>query len=134
MKRLGGLCAVISLALTGADRIDLWAGLGPFRLTPFLWFASLVVLIHIVSVGLTGRFQVTTTSSVRRQLPYLVLLGLFLLVSFTSTIFGEDPQRGIVALSDLAIVAVLGYCLSVRISADNNTEKLVVRSVTLALV
>lgn len=118
----------------GADRIDLLAGHGFFRLTPFLFFASLAVLIRLLIMGLRGNFQVAMSPPFRRQAPYLVVLALFLFAAFTSTIFGEDPQRGLVALCGLLLVAFLGYCISVRILADPAPEKLVVRSVTITLV
>jgi len=118
----------------GADRIDLLAGHGFFRLTPFLLFASLAVLIRLLIMGLRGSFQVAMSPPFRRQVPYLVVLALFLFLAFTSTLFGEDPQRGLVALCGLVLVSVLGYCVSVRILADPAPEKLVVRSVTITLV
>jgi hypothetical protein len=120
--------------LIGADRIDLLAGHGFFRLTPFLLFASLAVLIRLLVMGLLGRSQVTIGPPVRRQIPFLVVFVLFLLVSFASTIFGVNPDRGIVALGDLVLVSALGYYISVRIVADSAPEKLIVRSVTLALI
>jgi hypothetical protein len=118
----------------GADRIDLLAGHGFFRLTPFLLFASLVVLIRLLIMGLRGSDHVAMSPPFRRQLPFLVVLALFLFLSFISTILGVDPQRGIVALCGLVLVAFLGYCISVRILADPAPEKLVVRSVTVTLV
>lgn len=134
LKKLEYVCAVGSIALIGADRIDLLAGHGFFRLTPFLLFASLVVLIRLLVMGLLGRSQVTVSPPVRRQIPFLVVFVLFLLVSFAATIFGVDPNRGIVALADLVLVSTLGYYISVRILADSAPEKLIVRSVTLALI
>ena len=59
---------------------------------------------------------------------------LFLFFSFTSTFFGVNPQRGLVALADLVLVCVLGYCISVRILTEPAPEKLLVRSVTFALI
>ncbi len=120
--------------MTGADRIDLLWGHGFFRLTPFLVFASLVVLIRLLRMGLRGRFKVAIRPPFRRQIPFLVLLALFLFLAFTSTIFGLDPQRGLVALCGLVLVSVLGYCLSARILADPAPEKVVIRSVTFALI
>jgi hypothetical protein len=134
LKKLEYVCAVGSIALIGADRIDLFAGHGFFRLTPFLLFASMVVLIRLLVMGLLGRSQVTISPPVRRQIPFLVVFVLFLLVSFASTIFGVDPNRGIVALVDLVLVSTLGYYISVRILEDSAPEKLIVRSVTLALI
>jgi len=120
--------------LIGADRVDLLGGHGFFRLTPFLLFASLVVLIRLLRMGLRGRFKVAIRPPFRRQIPFLVVLALFLFLAFTSTIFGLDPQRGLVALCGLVLVSVLGYCVSARILADPAPEKLVVRSVTFALI
>ena len=134
LKRLEYVCAVGSIALIGADRIDLLVGHGFFRLTPFLLFASLVVLIRLLVMGLLGRSQVTISPPVRRQIPFLVLFVLFFLVSFASTIFGVNPNRGIVSLADLVLVSGFGYCISVRILEDSAREKLVLRSVTFALI
>jgi O-Antigen ligase len=134
LKKLEYVCAVGSIALIGSDRIDLLAGHGFFRLTPFLLFASMVVLIRLVFMGLLGRSEIKISPLVRRQIPFLVVFVLFLLVSFGSTIFGVDPNRGIVALADLVLVSALGYYISVRILADSAPERLVVRSVTLALI
>jgi hypothetical protein len=132
--KLEYICLVGSLALIGADRVDLFWGHGFFRLTPFLLFASLVFLIRLLVMGLRGGFQVAISPPFRRQIPYLVLLALFFFISFTSTILGEDPQRGLVALCGLVLVSGLGYCVSARILADPAREKLVVRSVTVALI
>ena len=85
-------------------------------------------------MGLRGRFKVAIRPPFRRQIPFLVVLALFLFLAFTSTIFGLDPQRGLVALCGLVLVSVLGYCVSARILADPAPEKLVVRSVTFALI
>jgi len=134
LKKLEYVCAVGSIALIGADRIDLLGGHGFFRLTPFLLFASLVVLIHLLLMGLSGRFQIRISPPVRSQVPYLAVLALFLILAVFSTIFGVNPQRGLVSLFGLVLVAVLGYCLAVRILADPDPGKLVVRSVTFALI
>ena len=134
MIKLEYICLVGSLALIGADRVDLLGGHGFFRLTPFLLFASLVVLIRLLRMGLRGRFKVAIRPPFRRQIPFLVVLALFLFLAFTSTIFGLDPQRGLVALCGLVLVSVLGYCVSARILADPAPEKVVVRSVTFALI
>ena len=134
LKKLEYGCAVGSIALIGADRIDLLAGYGPFRLTPFLFFASLVALIHLPVWGLRGSLQVAISPPVRRQIPFLVVLLLFLFSAYLSTIFGVNPERGLVSLFDLVLVAILGYCLSVRLTADPAPEKLVVHSVTFALI
>lgn len=130
LKKLEHICVVASIALIGADRIDLLAGHGFFRLTPFLFFASVVLLLRL----LVGRFQFTINPPFRRQIPYLGVLGLFLTLASASTIFGVNPERGLVSLFDLVLVAVLAFCLSLRILADSAPEKLVVRSVTVALI
>jgi hypothetical protein len=134
LKKLEYICAVGSIALIGADRIDLLAGYGPFRLTPFLFLALLAVLIRLPALGLRGSVRVPTSAPVRRQIPYLAALALFLILAFASTLFGVNPERGLVSLFDLVLVAGLGYCLSLRILADSAPEKLIVRSVTLALI
>jgi hypothetical protein len=134
LRKLEYIFVVGCVGLIGADRIDLLAGHGFFRLTPFLVFAPLVVLIRVLFMGWGDGFQVAITSPLRRQIPYVVVFALFLLVSFASTIFGLNPGRGIVALCDLVLVSALGYCISVRILADPAPEKLVVRSVTFALI
>jgi hypothetical protein len=134
LKNLEYIFLVASIALTGADRIDLLWGHGFFRLTPFLVFASLAVLIHLLRMVLRGRFKVAIRPPFRRQLPFLVVLALFLFLAFTSTILGWDPQHGLVALCGLVLVSVLGYCVSARILADPAPEKLVLRSVTLAMI
>ena len=132
--KLEYICLVGSLALIGADRVDLFWGHGFFRLTPFLLFASLFVLIRLLVMGLRGGFQVAISPPFRRQIPYLVVLAMFLFLAFTSTILGEDPQRGLVALCGLVLVSGLGYCVSARILANPAPEKLVVRSITVALI
>ena len=134
LRKLEYACAVGSIALIGADRIDLLGGYGFFRLTPFLLLASLVLLIRLLIMGLRGRSQVTISPPVNRQIPFLIVFGLFLLLSFASTIFGLNPGRGLVALADLVLVSGLGYYISVRILTDPNPGKLVVRSVTVALI
>ena len=52
MLKLEYIFLVGSIALIGADRIDLLGGRGFFRLTPFLFFASLVVIIRVLVVAL----------------------------------------------------------------------------------
>ncbi len=134
LKKLEYICAVGSIALLGADRIDLLAGYGPFRLTPFLLLASLAVLIRLLVVGLGGSVRVVTNLTFRRQIPYLAVLAMFLILAFASTIFGLNPERGLVSLFDLVLVAGLGYCLSLRILVESAPEKMIVRSVTLAVI
>jgi len=133
LKKLEYVCAVGSISLIGADRIDLLAGHGPFRLTPFLLLAALVVLIRLLAWGLGGHLQVPISPVFRRQVPYLAVLAMFLFLAFASTIFGLNPERGLLSLFDLVLVAGLGYCLAIRILTDSAPEKLIVRSVTLAV-
>jgi len=134
LKKLEYICLIGSIGLAGADRVDLLGGHGFFRLSPFLVFASLLVLIRVLVMGLRGKFQVPISVPLRRQVPFLAVFALFLFVSFTSTIFGLDPQRGIVALCGLVLVSVLAYCVSVGILTNPAPEMLVVRSVTFALI
>jgi len=134
LKKLEYICLIGALGLIGADRIDLFWGQGFFRLSPFLLFGSLVVLIRLLSLSLGGRFRVALSPPFRRQIPYLIVFALFLFLAFTSTIYGLNPQRGLMALVGLVLVSGLGYCLSLRILADSAPEKLIVRSVTLALI
>lgn len=134
LRKLEYIFVVGCVALIGADRIDLLAGHGFFRLTPFLLFAPLILSLRLLFTGWGRGFQIAITPPLRRQIPYVLVFALFLLVSFASTIFGLNPDRGILSLFDLLLVSALGYCISVRILADPTPEKLVVRSVTSALV
>lgn len=133
LKKLEYICAVGSLAFIGADRIDLFAGHGFFKLTPFLFLASLGVFIQLLTVALRGKSEFRITPSVRRQIPFLLLLGIFLFLSALSTIFGLNPDRGIVALCNLALLAGLGFFVSMRIATDPEREKLMTRSITLGM-
>jgi hypothetical protein len=85
LKKLEYIAVVGSIALIGADRIDLLGGHGLFRLTPFLLFSAVVVLMRILFRGLSGTFQFTLKPPIRRQLPFLVVLALFLFFLFTLT-------------------------------------------------
>jgi hypothetical protein len=134
LKKLEYIFLIGALGLLGADRIDLFWGHGFFRLSPFLLFGSLVVLIRLLSLSLGGRFRIALRPPFRRQIPYLIVFALFLFFAFTSTIYGLNPQRGLMALVGLVLVSGLGYCLSLGILADSAPEKLIVRSVTLALI
>jgi hypothetical protein len=134
LKKLEYFCVIGCIALVGADRIDLLGGYGFFRLTPFLVFSLLVVLLRALLMGVPRGFELTIRSPFRRQLPYLAVLALFLILAFASTIFGVNPERGLVSLINLVLVAALGYCISVRILVDPDPEKLVVRSITFALI
>ncbi|MGA8274473.1 MAG: O-antigen ligase family protein [Candidatus Sulfotelmatobacter sp.] len=133
LKKLEYICLVASIALIGADRIDLLGGYGFFKLSPFIFFASFVILIRLFLIGLRGTFQVPINGPLRRQILFLIVLALFLFIAFASTIFGLDPQRGLIALGGLMLLSILGYCVSARILADPAPEKLITRSVTLAL-
>ena len=132
LLKLEYILLVASIAFTGADRIDLLAGHGFFKLTPFLVCGSLVIVIRLFVMGLRGNLGLVMPSPTRRQVPFLLLLVLFLFLAGTSTIFGSDPQRGLVALCGLVLVSGLAYCISMRILADPAPGKLIVRSVTLA--
>jgi O-Antigen ligase len=133
LRKLHYICLVGSIGLVGADRIDLCAGRGPFTLTPFLVLAPLVILISLLRTQPDRIFRVTITPPVRRQVPFLAASSLFLLLSFASIPIGLDPERGLVAYADLLLVAVLGYCISAQILREPAQEKLIVRSVTFAL-
>jgi hypothetical protein len=132
-RRLHYGCLVGSIGLIGADRIDLFAGRGPFTLTPFLVLAPLLLLISVFRVTPARMFRFTITAPIRRQVPFLAASSLFLLLSFGSIPIGLDPERGLVAFSDLFLVAVLGYYISLQILEELTQEKLIVRSVTFAL-
>ena len=93
-----------------------------------------VLLFRFLFAGLGGGFRIAIGPPLRRQTAFLVVLALLLLISFTSTIFGMDPERGLVALCGLVLVSVLGYCVSVRILEDPDPQKLVVHSVSFALI
>jgi len=134
LVKLEYICLVAGIGLIGADRIDLLMGQGFFRLTPFLFFASIAILIRFLMMGLRGSFQVAVIPPFRRQIPYVVVLTLFFFLAVASTTLGADPQRGLVALSGLVLVAVLGYCISLRILSDPCPDKLIVRSLGLAMV
>jgi O-Antigen ligase len=133
LRKLQYTCLVGSIGLISADRIDLFGGHGPFALTPFLVLAPLVVLIGLLLTGLRGRLHLAITPPIRRQVAFLAASSLFLLLSFASIPFGLDAERGIVAFSDLVLVAVLGYCISVQILTEPAQERLIVRSVAFAL-
>ncbi|MGA9391968.1 MAG: O-antigen ligase family protein [Candidatus Sulfotelmatobacter sp.] len=119
--------------MIGADRIDLFAGHGPFTLTPFLVLAPLVVFLHFFRNGLRGKFHLAISPSMRRQLPFLAVSSAFLLLAFASIPLGLDPERGLVAFCDLLLVAVLGYGISLEILEEPEREKLIERSVTFAV-
>ncbi|MGB8583896.1 MAG: O-antigen ligase family protein [Candidatus Sulfotelmatobacter sp.] len=134
MRKIEYVCLVGCIGLIGADRIDLAAGHLPFILTPFLVLASLVLLLHLVRTPPDRLFRLTITPPIRRQLPFLAASGLFLCFTFASIPIGLDPDRGLVAFCDLLVVSFLGYFISVRILDEPAQERLIVRSVTFALV
>ena len=134
MLKLEYIFLVASIALIGADRIDLLGGHGFFRLTPFLFSAVLVVVIRMSIIALDGKAKVILRPPLRRQIPFVVVLALFLFLAMISTILGEDPQRGVVALCGLILVSGLAFCISWRILVDPEPEKLVIRSVTFACI
>jgi len=70
----------------------------------------------------------------RRQVPFLAALSLFLFLAFGSILFSLDPARSLVAFTDLVLVAVLGYCISIQILAEPEQDALIAHSVTFALV
>ncbi|MGC2371584.1 MAG: O-antigen ligase family protein [Candidatus Sulfotelmatobacter sp.] len=134
MRKIEYVCLVGCIGLIGADRIDLAAGHLPFILTPFLFLASMVLLLHLVRTPPHRLFQLTITPPIQRQLPFLAACSLFLCFAFASIPIGLDPDRGLVAFCDLLVVSFLGYFISVRILDEPAQGKLIVRSVTFALV
>jgi len=134
LKRLRHILLVGSIGLIGADRIDLLAGHGSFILTPFLFLAPLVLLIGLSLGGPHKVFRVSPLPSMRRQIPFVSGLCLFLFLTFGSILFSLDPMRSLVAFCDLVLVAFLGYCISLQILAEPDQERLIAHSVTFALV
>jgi O-Antigen ligase len=134
LRKLQYICLVGSIGLVGADRIDLFAGRGPFTLTPFLVLAPLVGLIGLLRKQPDRLFRLTITPPIRRQVPFLAASSMFLLLSFASGPIGLDPERSVVAFFDLLLVSVLGYCISVQILWEPAQEKLILRSITFALI
>jgi|HubBroStandDraft_1064217.scaffolds.fasta_scaffold00857_13 hypothetical protein len=134
LRTLQYVLLVGSIGLVGADRIDFFAGRGPFTLTPFLILASLSVLVHLLRAGLRGSLHFAVAPPVRRQAPFLAAASLFLILCFASIPFSLDPERSLVAFADLLIVAVLGYYISLQILAEPAQERLILRSLTFGLV
>jgi hypothetical protein len=134
LRRLEYICLVGSVALIGADRIDLFAGKGPFTLTPFVVLAPLLFFLFALNNGMAGRFSFSPTPSIRRTTPYFVGLFVFLFLSSVATIFGVDPDHGLMALIDLVLVSLFGSFIALQILAEPEREKLVLRSVTLGLI
>jgi hypothetical protein len=134
LRTLEYSCLAGSIALIGADRIDLLGGTGSFRLPPFLVLAALGVFLRLAIIGLERRPFIFTTPTVRRQMPFLVVLVVFLFLASISTIFGLDPSRGLMQLTEVVLVSVLGYCVSVQIISQPAGEKLIFRAVSLGLI
>jgi hypothetical protein len=133
LQRLEYVLLIGSLALIGADRIDLLFGKAPFRLTPFLVCALAFIFLRLLMIAMHGRLDFTISPAMRRQSPFLVGVTTFLFLASVATIFGMDPQRGLMALVDLILVSVLAYCISLRLLADPAPEKLIVRSISFGL-
>ena len=133
LRKLQYACLVGSIGLIAADRIDLLGGHGPFRLTPFLVLAPLVLLIGAIRTEPARMFRFTITSPIQRQVPFIAASSLFLFFSFFSIPIGLDPERGIVAFCDLLFVVALGYCISVQVLEEPGQEKLIARSITFGL-
>jgi hypothetical protein len=133
LQKLERIFLVASIGLIGADRIDLLAGKASFKVTPFLVFGLFLVFTRALRAAFSGTIDYIPTPPMQRQLPFVLGLTLFLTLASLSTIFGVDPIRGLMALADLFLVSILGYCLSVRILADDDPSKRIVQSVTLGL-
>jgi len=134
LRTLEYSCLVGSIALIGTDRIDLLGGTGSFRLPPFLVLAALGVFLRLVIIAPERGPFIFTTPPVRRQMPFLVVLVVFLFLSSISTIFGLDPSRGLMQLTEVVLVSVLGYCVAVQIISHPTGEKLILRAVSLGLI
>jgi hypothetical protein len=125
---------IACLGLIGADRIDLFAAHGPFTMTPFLFLASLAVLAAILPKWLRGSVSLEITPPIQRQLPFVILTGIFLALTLLSIPAGLDPLRGVVAFADLLLVATLGYSISALILVEPDRARLIQRSVSLGLI
>lgn len=133
LRRFEYICLIGSIALIGADRIDLLGGRGSFRLPPFLVLAAMAISLRVAIIAVEQRLFIATTPSVRRQRSFLVLLIVFLFLASISTIFGLDPARGLMQLAEVGLVSVLGFCVSTEILAEPDREKLILRAVSLGL-
>jgi hypothetical protein len=134
LRKLQYVCLIGCIGLADADRIDLFAGRGPFTLTPFLVLAPLVFILGLFRSEPSAMFRLSVTPETRRQLPFVAASSLFLLFTFFSIPIGLDPERGLVAFCDLLLVAALGYYISLQVLNEAEQEKLIVRSVTFALI
>jgi hypothetical protein len=132
LRKFQYICLVGSIALIGADRIDLFVGQGPFVLSPFLVLAPLLFFTSLFR-GSHDVFQLKITPPMRRQIPFIVVSCVFFILAFISIPFGLDPERGVVAFADFLLVAVFGYYISVQVLAEPAQNKLIVRAVTLSL-
>ncbi len=130
-SRVEYLLLVGSIALIGADRIDLFVGRGPFTMTPFLLLAPLVIFTVIFPKWLGGNNCLTIA---RRQKPFLGMLAIFLFFALLSILFGIDPERGIVAFANLLLVSLFGYCISLRILVAPDRERLIITSITCSII
>jgi hypothetical protein len=133
LRKLEYICLIGSIGLMGADRIDLLLGYAPFTLTPFLVLAPLVLFLAFLRAGPRGVYLPRVTRPIQRQLPFLAGFVLFLLFAFASVALSLDPARSFVAFCDLLLVSALGYCISLLILAEPAPGKLILRSVTFAL-
>jgi hypothetical protein len=133
LRKLEYVLLVASVALIGADRIDLFAGKGPFTLTPFVVLAPLLFLLFALNNGMAGRLSFVLTPAIQRTIPYFAWLFVFLFLSSVATIIGVDPERGLMALIDLFLVSLFGSFIALQILAAPERQKLVLRSVTLGL-
>jgi hypothetical protein len=133
LRKLEYICLVCSIGLIGADRIDLIGNRLPFVVSPFKVLVPLVFLLHLLRVGTNPLLRFTITPPIRRTEPFLIAASSFLLLTFASIPIGLDPERGFVAFSDLLLMAVFGYYILLRIWADPEREKLILRSITFAL-
>jgi hypothetical protein len=134
LRKLQYVCLIGCIGLADADRIDLFAGRGPFTLTPFLVLGPLVVILGLFRSQPSAMFRLSATPEMRRQFPFVVVSSLFLLLTLFSIPIGLDPERGLVAFCDLLLVAALGYYISLQVLNEPEQEKLIVRSVTFALI
>jgi hypothetical protein len=134
LRTLEYSCLVASIALIGADRIDLLGGRGSFRLSPFLAIAAIAVFLRLVIITFERRLFIVSTPLIRRQTSFLVVLVVFLLLTSISTIFGLEPARGLLQLADVILVSVLGYFVSVEVLAEPARERLILHAVSYGLI
>jgi hypothetical protein len=134
LNRVKHILLVACIGLIGADRIDLLAGKASFKLTPFLVCAVVIVGLQVLRGGLSGTTTFITTAPMRRQMPFVLCLVLFLSLAGLSTIFGIDPERSLMALADLCLVSLLGYCVSVLILTNKKPSALILQSISFGLI